>query len=176
MTQPTPAEPRWLDDHEQATWRAYLATVSLLDDALDQQLRRDAGIPHAYYMLLAMLSEAPGRSLRMSELAAVTQSSQSRVSHAVSRLEDLGWVRRDPAPTDRRGSVAVLTDEGFTVLAEAAPGHVEAVRTGLFDPLSREQVRQLRDICETVLGHLDPGRLAPLRRDRTPGPEAGVQD
>jgi DNA-binding MarR family transcriptional regulator len=147
----TPSAPRWLDDDEQATWRAYLATVRLVDQALDRQLQRDAGMPHAYYMLLAMLSEAPGRSLRMSDLAAVTNSSQSRVSHAVSRLEELGWVRREPAPGDRRGSVAVLTDTGYEVLAAAAPGHVEAVRRVLFDPLTPAQVRHLGAICEGVL-------------------------
>ncbi len=148
MTHPGP---RWLDDDEQAIWRAYLATVQLVDEALDRQLQRDAGMPHAYYMLLAMLSEAPGRSLRMSDLAAVTHSSQSRVSHAVSRLEELGWVHREPSPDDRRGSVAVLTDTGYEVLAKAAPGHVEAVRQALFDPLTAAQVRQLGRICEAVL-------------------------
>ncbi|HEU4491363.1 MAG TPA: MarR family transcriptional regulator [Jiangellales bacterium] len=147
----TPPAPRWLNDDEQATWRAYLAIVRLVDQALDRQLQRDAGMPHAYYMLLAMLSEAPGRSLRMNDLAAVTNSSQSRVSHAVSRLEELGWVRRESAPADRRGSVAVLTDTGYEVLAAAAPGHVEAVRRVLFDPLTPTQVRHLGEICEAVL-------------------------
>lgn len=147
----TPPGPRWLDDDEQATWRAYLATVQLVDQALDRQLQRDAGMPHAYYMLLAMLSEAPGRSLRMSDLAAVTNSSQSRVSHAVARLEELGWIRRDRAPADRRGSVAVLTDSGYEVLAATAPGHVEAVRRVLFDPLTSAQVRHLAEICHAVL-------------------------
>jgi DNA-binding MarR family transcriptional regulator len=147
----TQSAPRWLDDDEQATWRAYLATVRLVDQALERQLQRDAGMPHAYYMLLAMLSETPGRSLRMTDLAAVTNSSQSRVSHAVSRLEELGWVRREPAPADRRGSVAVLTDTGYEVLAAAAPGHVEAVRRVLFDPLTSTQVRHLGEICKAVL-------------------------
>jgi DNA-binding MarR family transcriptional regulator len=150
----------WLDDDQQAAWRALRATCQLLDGALDRQLQRDAGMPHAYYMLLAMLSEAPGRTLRMSDLAQMVQSSQSRISHAIARLEGRGWVRREPCPTDRRGFNAVLTPQGLEVLAAAAPGHVQAVRENLFDQLSAAQVEQLREICEAALGVLDPGGTA----------------
>jgi DNA-binding MarR family transcriptional regulator len=136
-------EPRWLDDEEQQAWRAFLRAAARIDEALDRQLQRDAGMPHTYYQVLAMLSEAPGRSLRMSELAGLTTSSPSRLSHAVARLEEKGWVRREPHPTDRRGAVAVLTDDGWDVLVAAAPGHVAAVREAVFDRLSRQQVRQL---------------------------------
>ena len=136
-------EPRWLDDQEQQAWRAFLRAASRIDEALDRQLQRDAGMPHTYYQVLAMLSEAPGRSLRMSELAALTTSSPSRLSHAVARLEEKGWVRREPHPTDRRGAVAVLTDDGWDVLVAAAPGHVAAVREAVFDRLSPQQVQQL---------------------------------
>jgi DNA-binding MarR family transcriptional regulator len=97
---------RWLSDEEQRTWRALLAMTALLGSALDAQLQRDAGMPHAYYIVLAMLSEAPGRTLRMSELASVANSSQSRLSHAVARLEERGWVRREKCPSDKRGSMA----------------------------------------------------------------------
>jgi DNA-binding MarR family transcriptional regulator len=145
------ADVRWLDDEEQRTWRAFLAATQLLDESLDRELQRDAGMPHTYYMVLAMLSEAPGRSLRMSELARITRSSPSRLSHAVARLEESGWVRRDRSESDRRGSIAVLTDRGFSVLAAAAPGHVGEVRARLFDRLTTEQVRSLREICERVL-------------------------
>jgi DNA-binding MarR family transcriptional regulator len=107
-------------------------------------------MPHAYYQVLAMLSEAPGRTLRMSELARITTSSPSRLSHAVSRLEERGWVRRDKHPSDRRGALAVLTDDGFDVLAAAAPGHVAAVREALFDRLDDEQVTALREIFEQL--------------------------
>ena len=138
--------PRWLDDEQQQAWRELIAFVARLEDVLDRQLQRDAGMPHAYYQVLAMLSEAPARTLRMSELARRTTSSPSRLSHAVARLEEKGWVRRDRHPTDRRGALATLTDEGFAVLAAAAPGHVEAVRQLLFDRLDRDQVRQLRSI------------------------------
>lgn len=152
--------PRWLDDEEQAAWRALLAFVARLDDDLDRQLRRDAGMPHAYYQVLAMLSEAPGRTLRMSRLARVTLSSPSRLSHAVARLEEKGWVRRDQHPTDRRGALAVLTDEGLAALSAAAPGHVEAVRELLFDRLDRSQVRALRQIFTDLSDDDHPVGLA----------------
>ncbi|WP_433249167.1 MarR family winged helix-turn-helix transcriptional regulator [Streptosporangium sp. CA-135522] len=143
---------RWLDDDEQHTWRAFLAASQLVQEELDRQLQRDSGMPHAYYAVLVRLSEVPGRALRMSELAAEVNSSQSRLSHAVARLEERGWVRREPCASDKRVSWAVLTDEGFSVLAAAAPGHVEAVRRSLFDRLDPEQIRQLAGICAAVLG------------------------
>lgn len=145
------AETRWLDEDEQRAWRAYLAASQVVFETLDRQLQRDAGIPHAYYEILVRLSEAEDRTLRMSELAERSQFSRSRLSHAVARLEAAGWVQRAQCATDRRGLHAVLTDEGFAALEAAAPGHVEAVRTLLFDPLSPEQVRQLRVISQTIL-------------------------
>ena len=141
---------RWLDDEEQHAWRSFLRAASAIDEALDRQLQRDAGMPHAYYQVLAMLSEAPGRSLRMSELARTTSSSPSRLSHAVSRLEERGWVRRDKHPTDRRGAVAVLTDEGFAAVVAAAPGHVTAVREAFFDRVDDEQLAVLADVFEDL--------------------------
>ncbi|MBM7493365.1 DNA-binding MarR family transcriptional regulator [Micromonospora luteifusca] len=145
---------RWLDPDEQRTWRAYLAASRALMDTLDRELQRDAGMPHAYYELLVVLSESPGRRLRMSDLAEAAGSSRSRLSHAVARLEAAGWVRREECPTDRRGQIALLTDEGFATLAAAAPGHVEGVRRHLFDALSPAQVDQLRRISETLAEHL----------------------
>jgi DNA-binding MarR family transcriptional regulator len=160
-------EPRWLSDEEQQAWRGFLAINQLLFEALDRQLQTDANMPHAYYRLLAMLSEAPNRSLRMSELAEVTNSSQSRVSHAVARLEEAGWIRREKASDDRRGNVAVLTEVGYEVVARTAPGHVAEVRANLFDLLSEEQVRQLSGICAVLLDKLDPdGRLTLTRAAR----------
>ena len=155
---------RWLEPEELEAWLAYVATTTLLEGELDRQLQRDAGMPHAYYQILAMLSEVPDRTLRMSELAAVTQSSQSRLSHAVARLERRGWVRRSPCPDDRRSTFCTLTEQGFGALAAAAPRHVATVRKHLIDRLTPEQITQLRDICRAVLGGLgvDPGRaLAP---------------
>lgn len=151
---------RWLDEQEQQTWRAFLSVTQLLSDQLDRELQRDAKIPHAYYEILVRLSEAPDRTLRMSQLADSTLSSRSRLSHAVARLEEAGWVERRSCPTDRRGQLATLTDVGFAALEAAAPGHVEGVRTHLFDPLSPEQVAALRDISETLLRPLVAEREA----------------
>jgi DNA-binding MarR family transcriptional regulator len=150
----TESSARWLTPDELQTWLVYVATTSLLDGALDRQLQRDSHMPMAYYLILAMLSDVPGRTLRMSDLAAVTQSSQSRLSHAVSRLEHAGWIRRTPCPDDRRSTLAQLTEAGFAALAEAAPGHVRAVRQHVFDRLTEEQVRQLREILGVVLAGL----------------------
>ena len=149
---------RWLDDDEQRAWRSFLRAASAIDEELDRQLQRDAGMPHAYYQVLAMLSEAPERTLRMSQLAELTTSSASRLSHAVSRLEEKGWVRRERHPTDRRGALAVLTDEGWAAVQAAAPGHVTAVRRLLFDRLGPGQVNQLRAIAERLAEQPDlPG-------------------
>jgi DNA-binding MarR family transcriptional regulator len=155
------AEPRWLDADEQQTWRAFMWTSRLINEALDRQLQRDSGMPHAYYMILAMLSEAPDRSMTMTELAAMVRSSPSRLSHAVARLEESGWVRRSKAPSDRRTTIAELTDKGFAALAEAAPGHVEEVRRRLFDPLTRDQTLRLREMLRTLLAELDPEGRTP---------------
>jgi DNA-binding MarR family transcriptional regulator len=165
--------PRWLDKDEQATWRAFLDANQLLFEQLDQELQRDARIPHGYYEILVRLSEAPDRTLRMSQLAERSQSSRSRISHAVARLEEAGWVRRETCPTDRRGALAVLTDEGFAALAAAAPGHVDGVRSHLFDRLSPEQVRQLRAISEAVRDHILDFREEERVSGRCP-PEPGV--
>jgi DNA-binding MarR family transcriptional regulator len=147
---------RWLDDDEQRTWRAFHSAQRLLFDHLERQLQQDAGLPHAYYEILVRLSEAPGRTLRMSQLADNSLSSRSRLSHAVARLEAAGWVRRRACAEDRRGSFAELTDEGLAKLHESARGHVEAVRQELFDPLTRDQQHALREISETLLARLAP--------------------
>ncbi len=148
------SDTRWLSDGEQQAWRSFLVATNLLYDQLDRELQRDAGFPHGYYEILVRLSEAPGRRLRMSQLAERSQSSRSRISHAVARLEEAGWVRRESCPTDRRGSFAVMTDEGFAALEAAAPGHVEGVRRHVFDTLTDEQVVQLRTISEALVSHL----------------------
>ena len=114
--------PRWLSADEQCTWRDSSTAWQWLFAAVDGQLQRDAGMPLAYYEILVRLSEAPDRSLRMTQLAEASASSKSRVSHAVARLEERGWVRRTDCPTDRRGQIAQLTDEGFAALSAAAPG------------------------------------------------------
>lgn len=157
---------RWLDDNEQRTWREFVWAARLLFDALDRQLQRDSGMPHTYYMILAMLSEAPDRTRTMGQLAHLVRSSPSRLSHAVARLEENGWVRRAKHPSNRRTTLAQLTDAGFAALAEAAPGHVGAVREHFFDRLSTEQLRVLGEACAAVHAGLDPDsdlRLPPKR-------------
>ncbi len=148
-------ETRWLSEEEQCTWRALLAAIQLLTDELDRELQHDANMPHTYYEILVALSEAPCRTLRMSQLADMSMSSRSRLSHAVSRLEERGWIRRQVCEEDGRGQLAVLTDEGFAALEAAAPVHVEGVRTHLFDQLTPEQVENMRDLGETLLRILD---------------------
>ena len=127
----------------------------LLGDRLDHELTHDTGISHAYYEILVQLSETEGHALRMSELADRCLSSRSRLSHAVSRLEERGWVRRQVCAEDGRGQLAVLTDAGFAALEKAAPVHVESVRRNLFDQLTPAQVAAMRDIGETLLAHLN---------------------
>jgi len=160
----TESDVRWLTPDELSAWLVYVATTSLLDGALDRQLQRDSGMPMAYYLILAMLSDVPGRTLRMSDLAAVTQSSQSRLSHAVSKLERNGWVRRSPCPDDRRSTLAQLTDAGYHALVAAAPGHVQGQDLG-------EHLGVGPDVgAQRDLGGRHPGRPAAgrLRHDRPP--------
>lgn len=153
------SEPRWLDPEEQKAWRAWLYSAQLLQDRLDRELTHRTGISHAYYEILVALSEAPERMMRMSELADRCLSSRSRLSHAVSRLQERGWVRRQVCTEDGRGQLAVLTDDGFAALEDAAPIHVDGVRRELFDQLSPEQVAAMRDLGETLLRHLDASRV-----------------
>ncbi|GAA4660772.1 MULTISPECIES: MarR family winged helix-turn-helix transcriptional regulator [Amycolatopsis] len=147
---------RWLDDEEQRVWRNFLVAVDMVQGHVDGQLQRDSGMPRTYYEVLVVLSEAPGRTLRMSELAERCRSSRSRLSHAVARLEDNGWVRRDNCATDKRGAFAILTKEGLAAIEAAAPGHVTAVREALFDALTPEQVRALGEISLAIRNRLTP--------------------
>ncbi|WP_327375887.1 MarR family transcriptional regulator [Streptomyces sp. NBC_01216] len=156
MTTASTEEPRWLSDEEQHVWRAYLHATTLLEDHLDRQLQRDAGMPHTYYGLLVQLSQAPRRRLRMTELAKDAKITRSRLSHAVARLERNGWVVREDCPSDKRGQFARLTEEGFAVLERTAPGHVAAVRQAMFDRLTPAQVRQLGEIMRVMAEGLQP--------------------
>jgi DNA-binding MarR family transcriptional regulator len=152
---PVVADP-WLDDEQQRTWRAWLTASELVPRVLDAQLQRDAGISHAAYIVLAMLSESPTRSRRMSDLARRANQSQSRLSHTVARLEERGWVRRQRATEDGRGNLAVLTDAGWDVVVAVAPGHVDAVRESVFGPLTPEQTRVLGDALQAIVEKIDP--------------------
>ena len=128
----------------------FLTACQSLFASIDAQLLHDSGLPHGYYEILVHLSEAPGHALRMTQLAMASTFSKSRLSHAVSKLEQRGWVVREECATDRRGQVARLTDEGYAVLEAAAPGHVEHVRRTLIDVLTPEQIDQLREISGAI--------------------------
>lgn len=149
-------EPRWLTDEERQTWLALVGLIVRLPAALDAQLQRDAGVSHFEYQVMAGLSERPDRTMRMSDLALLSNGSLSRMSHVVNRLEKRGWVHRTPDPADGRYTLATLTDDGWTKVVATAPGHVEAVRTLVFDPLTKTQTRQLHDIGHRVLKAIDP--------------------
>jgi DNA-binding MarR family transcriptional regulator len=156
---------RWLSDEEQQAWRRLAAVLELLPGALDAQLVRDAGLTHFDYLALAMLSEAPDRTLRMSALAAGTNATLARLSNVVRRLEGRGLVRRVPSPDDGRATDVVLTETGWDKVVETAPGHVGTVRRLVFDALDPSQVDQLRVIGEQLLARLDPDhRMLALQR------------
>ena len=147
-------EPRWLTDEEQQAWRPLASLLFRLPAALDAQLQRDAKITHFEYMVLISLSEAPDRTLRMSDLAAMASGSLSRLSHVVSRLERRGWVRRESCPGDGRFINAVLTDTGWDKVVATAPGHVEAVRKLIVDGLSPGEFRALGAASQQILDRL----------------------
>ena len=156
-----PQDPRWLDAEERRAWLALASALNRLPAALDAQLRRDAGISHFEYQVLALLSEAPARTLRMSALATLAEGSLPRLSQVVARLEQRGWVRRTPDPADGRYTLATLTDQGLAKVTEAAPGHVQEVRRLVFDPLTKTQSRQLREISRRIMHAIDPDNLRP---------------
>ncbi len=162
----TPAATPWLDDEQLDAWIRLIAVVELLPGVLDAQLRRDSGLSHFEYLVLAMLSEAPDRTLRMTALAARTNATLARLSHVVSRLEDRGLVARSACDADRRATNATLTDAGWDVVVDAAPGHVATVRANVVDALTREQVGQLREIADAILERVDPtgAMTEPYRR------------
>ena len=170
MDEFAPPTPRWLSDEEQRAWRKLVAVITLLPAAADAQLQRDAGLTHFDYWVLAMLSETPGRALRMSELAAHSNSSLSRLSHVVAKLEGRGWVQRERSTEDARGNLAVLTAAGYDKVVDTAPGHVNLVRSKIFDALDGEHVRQLDEICTIVLERLDPDRRLAATRPDSPFP------
>ncbi|MBX3093023.1 MAG: MarR family transcriptional regulator [Cryobacterium sp.] len=165
-------ETRWLNDNEQRAWRAYLVATEKLYQKIDRELQQNSGMPHAYYMILAMLSEAPGNGLKISELADVLTSSVSRLSHALTKLETLGWIRKDADPSDKRVSYACLTDEGLRVLVEAAPGHVRTVASNMFDRLTEQQVEQLYEISAAILSAVAPEEIPELTLRPVKGDDA----
>jgi DNA-binding MarR family transcriptional regulator len=169
MAEDVATDTRWLDASELAAWKRLIAVVELLPTRLDAQLRRDAELTHFEYYVLAMLSEAPKRTLRMTALAGRANASLSRLSHVVQRLEDRGLAERTPCAEDARASNARLTQRGWRKIQDSAPAHVETARALVMDALSPEQVAQLADIAGAILRRLDPaGRMTPMYEDALP--------
>ncbi|WP_394771275.1 MarR family winged helix-turn-helix transcriptional regulator [Lacisediminihabitans sp.] len=146
----------WLTAPQLDSWRKFISVVELLPGVLDSQLQRDAELSHFEYFVLAMLSEAPGRTLRMTQLAAETNATLPRLSHVVSRLETRGYLNRVPCPEDRRATNAVLSEAGWEKVVATAPGHVRTVRENVIDVLDDDDVADLDRIMARMLGRLDP--------------------
>jgi DNA-binding MarR family transcriptional regulator len=146
---------KWLTEDQQRVWRAYIALTRRLDESLARRMQDDSDLALSDYLILMLLSESTGRRLRMSDLADATVYSRSRLSHAVARLEDLGWVHRARATTDGRGTYAELTDEGFAVLAAAAPDHAAAVLEFFFEPLGDAGYTTLGELLDAIDDRLD---------------------
>jgi DNA-binding MarR family transcriptional regulator len=149
------AEPRWLDSDQQDAWLALIKVVGRLPVALDRQLQAEAGLSHFEYLVMAGLSEAPQRSMRMSQLARFTEGQLPRLSQVASRLEQRGWLTRCSDPADGRSTLATLTEAGMAKVVATAPGHVEKVQQLVFDPLTRTQTAQLRDLCRKIGAQFD---------------------
>src|SRR4051794_25144722 len=147
----------WPSDEHEQTFRAFLVATHLLLDQLDRELQREAKLPLAYFKILACLSEAPGRTLRMSDLADHLHGSRSRLSHAIARLEEQGWVERCSCPLDKRGTYAVLTDRGLAAVERATPALVRCAQQHLFEHLSPIQIEHLRAIHELLSSRLCTG-------------------
>lgn len=150
------AHPEWLSDDELENWKRFSSVLVRLPFTLDAQLQRDSGLTYFEYLVLAVLSDQPARSMRMSELAGLANGSLSRLSHVAKRLESRGLLRRAPCPDDGRYTLAILTDDGWHQVVEAAPGHVGAVRAAVFDALTPEQVAQLGEISRAIHRRIAP--------------------
>lgn len=149
---------RWLSEEEEAAWRSLAAVTHELRWALECQLQRDSDLSFIEYHALARLSEDPNHTLRMSELAALTNASLSRLSHLVTRLERQGLVRRRADPADGRYTLAMLTSKGYKKLLASAPGHVEAVRDLVVDAFSPAELRTLKEFCDRIAARIDDTR------------------
>jgi DNA-binding MarR family transcriptional regulator/DNA-binding XRE family transcriptional regulator len=165
----------WLTEREERVWRRFAAVLTGVLDQVEGQLQRDAELTHFGYWVLSALSEAPGRAMRMSELAAGAYGSRSRLSHLVAGMERRGWIRRERAANDGRGSIARLTDAGYAKVAATAPGHVMAVRSAIFDALSPRGLDDLEHACTELLARIAakrtlPPSLGPLAEDTQPPP------
>ena len=160
--QPSGEEPppvKWLTSAELDSWLSLVRLMTWLPWSIDQQLRRDSNLGMVEYQVLAMLSESPGRTMRMSSLAEVTNASLSRLSHLFKRLEQRGLACREPDPADGRFTNAILTEQGLQALADAAPRHVAYVRALVIDALSPEQLRRLGRDADRIMSRIDTSEI-----------------
>ena len=153
----TESETKWLDDHQQRSWRGLVLGMTLLMDRLDHDLQRKFGVSMTEYEILVRLSEREGRQMRMAQLADAMAHSRSRVTHTVGRLEKAGLVTRNNSPEDGRGVVCHLTDHGFELLSRMAPHHVNGVRDHLVDIVAEDDFDALGRVMNTVADHLVAG-------------------
>ena len=147
--------PRWLSEEEGQAWIALAGALMKVPAALDAGLQRESGLSYFEYAVLSWLSMQPERTTRMSDLAELVSSSLSRLSHLARKLEKHGWLTRRPDPTDGRYTLATLTEDGWQKVQAAAPGHVETVRRVVFDPLTKAQVKQLREVAHRIQSSAD---------------------
>jgi DNA-binding MarR family transcriptional regulator len=154
-------ETRWLDEQQQQAWLRFLGVLTIVPAELDGEMQRAAGLTQFEYSVMAALSEAPGRSLRISKLAEFARGSLSRLSHLIKRLEGRGWLRRELDPDDGRYTNAILTDEGHAKVIATAPAQIDLVRRLVVDALTPSQLRQLGEISGRLLDKLNPGGDCP---------------
>ena len=147
---------RWLTPAELGAWKKLVAVVEILPGILDSQLQHDSELTHFEYFTMAMLSEEPGRTVRMTSLASATNSTLPRLSHVVSRLEKRGFIARTPCEEDRRATNATLTDDGWAKVVGTAPGHVDTVRENVIAPLTADDVAALDRAMGAILRRIDP--------------------
>jgi len=142
-------EPKWLNPREMKAWRSYIIASRRLLEALDSDLDGH-DLSMADYEVLAQLSDAPERRMRMTELAEIAMLSKSRLSHRMKVMEKAGWVRREVCAEDKRGSFAVMTDKGWRAIVKAAPDHVDSVRNRFVDNLTAKDQEELTKIFDRV--------------------------
>ena len=150
---------QWLTAAEVDSWLSLVRLMTWLPWSIDQQLRRDSGLAMVEYQVMARLSQSPERTMRMSSLADLANSSLSRLSHLVKRLEGRGFVRREPDPADGRFTNAILTAKGLQAITGAAPGHVAHVRSLVIDVLSPEQLRRVGLAADRIMSHIDTSAI-----------------
>jgi DNA-binding MarR family transcriptional regulator len=149
MSRENATAPKWLTPNEMVAWRRYIIASRQLLGALDADLKEhDLTLPD--YEILALLSDAPDRQMRMSELAKIALLSRSRLSHRMKVMEKAGWLKREPCPVDKRGYFAVMTPKGWKAIVSAAPDHVESVRTRFIDHLSKADQEAIAQIFERI--------------------------